>query len=557
VSSTPLRLASSRRQTVAILRISASRAIAAVSTLTASVLLASRLGYLPMWDGFEYARDINAAVADPLHPQAFRLAGHTSHAYAVLAVALQMLAPGRYWPLLLTNALLLAVAAVGFHRLSTLAFPGDDRAIDRALLTAAFLLHPALLSAVVQPGLDLPLVPAFIWALVFVLEGRWVAVALAGTALVFTKETGVLIYATLIATRAIWEPRFALGIPGRRGDAVKRLAILAVPGLAFGCYLLYHTYFAPAGQPAVWSGGTGLIGQSLLRQLIVPRIDRYLASYLAIMLILSFAWVVTVTGAAGLIVSAKRAVAEFGFRRSWRALASVPGFLVLLTAGEAYILTRFATFANARYLLVVMILLLLLLLGALIALGFGATARRGILAGFAVLLALSSVRTIDPVSRFVFGTFPFGDHRLLRITSISRECCALGRDQLVYNLEFTTLAALTDDALAAIGVIQSTLIVLPEETYWRSIEWIDPRTHRRTLDSTVGVKPLVAEANLAARYGRQSSSAYLIALPNGSARDALRVLDSAFTVGPERRLRRGGYWLSIYPLTPRADRAAP
>jgi len=528
-----------------------------MAACAATVLVGSRLDYVPMWDGFDYATAINAAATGPFQPGNLRLAGHASQAYAALAALAQMLAPGHYWPLLMVNVLLFGVAAAGFHRLASLAFPGDEHTNDRALLTGAFLLHPAMLSAVVQPGLDLPLVPAFLWAAVFVVQGRWPAAAVMGMALAFTKETGVLLYAALIATRVLWNPRVAFGDPARRLDGVNRLAILAIPGLAFGGYVLVRIHTAPPGEPVVWNAGTAMIQQSLLHQLIVPRIDRYLATYLAIMLVLSFAWVVTIVGAAGLLISAKRAVRRLGVRQAWRALGTVPGFLVLLTAATAYALTRFATYANTRYLLVAMTLLLLLFLGALISLGFGPTARRSILAGFAMVLGLSSVRTIDPVSRLVFGTFPFGDHSILRMNSISHECCALGRDQMAYNLEFTTLAALTDDALATIGATQSTLLVLPDSTHWRSIEFIDPRTHRRTLDATVGVRPLVAEADSAALYARQVSGAYFIALPNGAERRALQMLDSAFTAGPERRVRRGTYWLTVYPLTPRADRATP
>jgi hypothetical protein len=557
VSSTPLTVVRTRRRTLATPRIAAPHAIVAVATFAASLLLVSRVDYIPMWDGYEYALGINAAAAAPFHPGILRLAGHASHAYALLATTLQLLAPGHYWPLLLTNALLLGVAVIGFHRLSSLAFPGDERATDRALLTSAFVLHPALLSGVVQPGLDLPLVPGFVWATVFLLEGRWLAAAATGTALVFTKETGVLVYGTLVLTRLIWEPSLALGVPGRRVDAPKRVLILSIPAVAFGGYLLYRTHSLPSGEPAVWNAGTAMIGQPLWRQLLVPRIDRYLASYLAIMLVLSFAWVVTLFGAAGLFASAKRAVSQLGFRRAWRVLAAVPGFLVLLTAAMAYVLTRFASYANARYLMVVMTLMLLLFLGALIALRLAPIVRRSVLAGVALLMAISNVRTIDPLSRLVFGTFKFGDHEMLRMNSISRECCAFGRDQLVYSLEFTTLAALTDDALAAIGATKSTLIVLPDSTHWRSIELIDVRAHRRTLDRVVGVTPLVAEADSAALYVGQSSGAFLLALPNGSTPRALQLLDSAFTIGPERRLRRSGYWLSVYPLSPRADRAKP
>jgi len=533
----------------------AARAILAAAGAAVAALLISRLGYVPMWDGFVYAEAINAAATPPFHLGELRFAGHASQAYAALLAAAQALAPGSYWPILVVNAVLLGVASVGFHRLLRLAFPSPEHRLDRALLTAAFTAQPTLLAAVVQPGLDLPLVPGFIWCTVLLLERRWVATVLVGIALAFTKETGALLYAVLLASYAVWVLLRTPGGARERVIAVLRLAPLTTPGVLFALYLLYRTYSAPLGEPVVWDAGTAMIGQSLLRQLIVPRIDRHLASYLALMLILNFAWVATAFTGGGFIVAARRAVRGGGWRNAWRELVrlarNVPGFLMLLTLATAYALTRFASYANSRYLLPAIALLLVPFLAALLALPIARPVRHAILGAFAVALLVSTVRTVDPIARALYGTFAFGEHEMLRMTSITHECCGPGRDQLVYNLEFTTLEALTSDALAAIRPGDSTLIVVPDSTNWYVAKRLDPVASRRTLRTTGVVAPLVVETDSAALYLGRGSRAYYVALPNGDVTRGARVLAGAFVVRPERRFGRAGYWLSVYPLAAR------
>jgi len=522
--------------------------------LAVAGVLATRLGYVPMWDGYEYASAINRAAAGGIRLEDLRLAGHASQAYAALVIAAQAVAPGHSWPIVAVNALLLLITVAGVWRLSTLVFPAPDFSVERSLVTGAVAAQPALLAAVVQPGLDLPVVPAFVWTAVFLLGGRWAWAALTGLALTFTKETGVLLYAVLAAAIIIWRPRIALGVPGARTQAARRVMVLALPGVVFALYLLYRARSAPAGEPVVWNAGTAMIGQSLMRQLLVPRVDRYVATSLALMFVLNFAWIATLGTAAGGLAAARRI--EWGRPRSnrvARAFAGEAGFIVLVLLGTTLALSRFATYANARYVLVVAPVLSLLLCAALRAARAPRLARRFVLGLYALVSLASTVRTIDPVSRALFGTFAFGERDLLQLTSITHECCARGRDQLGYNLEFTTLAALMDDALAATEAGDSTLIVLPDSTNWHTIPLLDPRTSRRTVDSTTAVVPLVVEADSASLYRAARPTGVYLALPNGPAERGLTLLASSFVIGPERRFTRGPYRLSAYRLTPRMD----
>jgi hypothetical protein len=478
-----------------------------------------------------------------------------SHAYAALAIAAQMLAPGQYWPLLLLNTLLFALAVIGFHRLVRLVFPAPELEMGRALLTAAFAAQPTILAGVVQPGLDLPLLPGFLWTTVFLLERRWSWVIAGGIVLAFTKETGVLLYGVLIASWLVTQPGVALGVGGSRRAAFARLLALSIPCLVFGAYLVLRAQTAPSGEAIAWGVSTPTSAWQTLRQFVVPRIDRRLVSYSAVMLVVNFAWVM----AGAIVVAAAVAVARLvrrgtSIRSMMMSTPPAIRMLVVLTVALGYALTRFSTFTNPRYLMVATPFLLLLFFGASQYVSAFSRARTLVLATYAALVGVSATRTIDPVSRTLFGTFPVGDHRLLRMTSITRECCGYGRDQLVYNLEFTNVARAADDALALMQPGDSTLIVVPDWTNWHVLRLIDPRTGRRTLDRSIGIEPLTTETDSVRFFAGVRPATVYLDLPNGQTEGRLSRLASEFVASGERRVARGGYVVSAYRLSPRGDR---
>ena len=525
-----------------------------IAVVVAAALVISRVDYVPMWDGFIYAEAIADALAAFPSPDALRLAGHSSQAYSVLAVAAQRLAPESTWPILLLNGALFGLACVGFARLTRLAFDGPEHRLDRALLFAAFALQPSFLASVVQPGIDLPLLPGFIWCTVFLLERRWLLAAACGVAIVFTKETGVLLYAALFGTVAVWT--FVRDSGGLRERLRRLLPLLPclLPLVAFAAYLVWRQYTIVPGETVVWESDSHE-ARDHIRKLLIPRFGRELASFFAMMGVLNFTWVATAFIIIAAAMFVRRRLRGWAWRQAWReslgAFATVVGFTVALTAALVFVLSRFTTYANVRYVLVELAIMYVPFYAALLALGLAPVARRAVLAAFGLALLVSNVRTIDPVSRTLYGTFAVGDRSLLRMTRITYECCGAGRDQLAYNLEFTTLEALISDALAAIAPRDSALVIVPTATNWFVATRVDPVTHRRTMRRTPSIVPTVVETDALDSLGWHDRPAHYLALPNAWPEVPLDSLTRHYIVGPERRLRRDGYALSVYPLTPR------
>jgi hypothetical protein len=146
---------------------------------------------------------------------------------------------------------------------------------------------------------------------------------------------------------------------------------------------------------------------------------------------------------------------------------------------------------------------------------------------------------------------------MLRIASITGECCGIGRDQLVYSLEFSRMHEVMDDALAAVAPDSTTLLVIPANTSWYTIGPLDRRTHRRTL-RRMGVIPSLAVAHGEVVKGPAHPDRFtFLGLPNADLPRALSNLAVYYQWGAPRRFDRDGYTVLAYDMTLRRSGAPP
>jgi len=531
----------------------AARAVLALAAVTAITLLAPHLDFVPIWDGWAYAECAVDVVTNRFALYFLRCYGHPAYVYSGILAAVQLIDLGNPVLLFLVNAAVLAAAAVGFHRLMRRLFPGEDHATDIALLTAAFLLQPPFLASVLQPALDLPVLAGTIWCAVLLIERRWFWCGVVGTAAAFSKETGVLLYCVLLACCVVWVVARTRGTLGTRLRALLPLWPTLAPLVAYAGYVVVFRYFRP-GQAPVWAAE----GQRSLIDLLALRMDKAFGSYLALLFVLNFAWLpsawIAADAGAGLLRLLRR-----------RAARTLPGadrgaiaFLTLAGVGTLVALTRFITYGNVRYLMAGTGLLLAVAYVALVRLGLAPTARRVALGVYAVLLAVSAVRTVDPVSRSLWGTFPFGSHRMLDMTSITGECCGAVRDQLVYSLEFTRLHDLTDRVLATMMRDTATVIALPSRMRYHTVGRVDRTTWRRTLRREGAFEATVMPGPVMLTLDTLPRSVIYIAMPNAKDPMTLGLLARLYDVKPERRFESNGYTVSAYQMTLKnGDRVTP
>jgi hypothetical protein len=574
----------------------AARLVLLIGAVASALLLWSRRGYVPLWDGRIYAECVMQASRDLLAFGGYRCAGHISQSYvAVLALA-QRAAPTSFAPMLGVNVLLLALGAVALHRLLRQVFPDESHRLGRAFVVAVFLVHPIVLASAVQPGLDFGLLVFSLCALAAVLEGRrWIVVAF-GLMLVFSKEPGVLVYG-LIAAVYLWRFRlrqlmpdavywlsvgalaigallnvvrldvfsallFALGLwvlswrklqpAGRPPFRAAFRAIvaewpIAVPILLLGAYLgasvARNAYAANPAAPVVWSTEGH---SSPIATLFRPNVlDHATLVVLALMLVIGFLWLPTV------IMAIDLGKGIIGRRRQSipRPLPGVDsaalGVVTAALVGEVWLLSRYVTYANARYYLPMYPLALLMTYAAVVRLGVPRAVRAAGFGLLGVLFCVSAVRTVDPVSRLLWGTFPVGDRTMLHMTSLTGECCGYGRDQLVYNLEFTEFDALQSAAYARLRPTESTTVVLPVYGDWYTMGPIDRTTLRRTLRPDGSIWPRVRNAYTATLPQGQVSEAWYLEAPYVNNARSLEYLSRFYEIGAPTYVGHNGYAMAV------------
>jgi len=75
----------------------------------------------------------------------------------------------------------------------------------------------------------------------------------------------------------------------------------------------------------------------------------------------------------------------------------------------------------------------------------------------------SNFRTLDIASRSIFGTFPFGSHSLLNMTSLAG---GLKLDALAYNLEFLQLEYLFADMIRDLRPRSGSVLLMGNAIYY-------------------------------------------------------------------------------------------
>lgn len=473
--------------------------LAAMSPFVALCL--SQWDYVPIWDARIYTDCLlNAAARGPF-PSAYVCAEHPTIAWAFLTSLLSHVVPDKFWPLLVMHIALGMIGLWSFRELARLVLPTSTR--DANLLTACFGACPLFVASAVNPSPDFGVLIFFLLLLRSLTYARWIEAGVAGVLLSLSKETGVLLLGIATGTHAVIE---FVSAPGHWKQRLRGMTRYA-PTLAGPASFLIWIALRPAREAGqggpLWGGKT--LSEVILMLLSVDSASPRLHAQLAITFLLQFAWLFSLAVGwhwAQLLANA--------FRKSQPRPSNNAIYLGLLLITSTFFLTRYLPHTNARYLLPTTPLLLLCAYHALPR--FTATTRRASIVGTTALLLASNFFTFDPLSRIFWGTFSFGDHQMLRMTSLTGECCGEGRDQLVYNLQHTALHHLQNLARSALSQDADHRFSGHPLADWYLVGSIDPATRRRTLARGAPVERLLTYPRI--RDGVRPRTIYYLHLPN-------------------------------------------
>jgi hypothetical protein len=502
----------------------------AIAAALLAVMIVPELGYVPLWDGRVYTNCVTEAAFTTISMETLRCGGHPSQGWAIWLVLPQVFAPGSMAALHLTNLFLGIVAIIAFRVVLARVFPDSAHARGLDLVAIAAAVHPVVVSTLLQPNVDFGVYVWFLVALAGLLSpgsaGRMTAM-IAGVFLVFSKETGVLAYAAVLGMSRIIAWRRA-GSPPMKAYLAQRLgqiSLLLLPLVLFGAHVQMwdKTHEVQAIWKHSWqqTPGEGFNFFDLSEPIF--------RNYAAGLFILGFMWLawipVVIDGARGLT----------GIFRH-KAPRPVPGadlatlnWLTAMLVGLTYVLTSFRTWGNLRYFALLYPLFLLLTYAALTRLGVPARARHGAFVALIALFMLADYRSVDPISRLVWGTFDAGEKRMYRMSSITEEFEGPGRDQLVYNLEFTGYHHVQNEFFERIKPNDSTVIATPRPVRWNIWSQLDAQTFDRSMRRTGVLAPTYADE--VDMLGRRSREAWFLDFSNKSYNDrALAGLKAFYNV---------------------------
>jgi hypothetical protein len=528
-------------------------------------------GFVPIWDGRVYLDCVVDAARFGFSLTALRCGGH--HAQLTMGyLALSQLGdPGNTTRLLLANVVLAWGALWAFHAILQEIWPGEGRAVDRALLTIALAVHPLMLASLVQLNTDFGVFVFFLLALALLWRAqRWLGAA-AGLMLCFSKETGALAYAVLLATLFVGAAtgtafrgrdestrgrapertaRLATRLATRLAGAARSLGPALLPLVVYAAFLAWWSATQPSD--VVWNREPNTSPMAGLRWFDLY--DPVFRSYAAIIFVLGFAWVPSLVSAAALGRWLLGTRVSGGRTRVAARTATIVGLTALLT----YTLTVYRSWSFPRYFLVLMPLLLLCAALALDALGAGTRTRRIAIGAYALLLVASVRSSFDPVSRALFGTWSLGDATVYHVSRLTADFRVKDADHLAYDLQFTGFHHALNAAFAVLAPTESTTVVFPATNRWGLWSDLDRASHERVARRDGTVRPRYAdEVMIATLRENAPRDLWLVEQPNDADSSARHMLHRRYGDADSARYSARGVTIRLSHLVRRPAPVIP
>lgn len=454
--------------------------------------------YVPIWDGWQFSRCyVTAAITGSLW-----CFDHSAFIHTYLFGLTQERDPGNFHYVYTANIVLGVLGLVCMRALLGRLYKASLSPANLTLISFVFGLAPVFIVQIVQPSLDYTLPIYLTMTLYFLYSGRFFPAALAGVLMVFTKESGFMLYGVSVF---LYVPLML--IKGSLSWRNKKrflwvTVVLSIPIISFAVYML--------NTPDTQIGDSWLEG--IVKMLQFYLVDPVITAQLASLLVLNFGWILTGIIAAGLVVLGVNRLKGRGRIEAGLSFYDRLYFYLLFIL-FVYFLTRIPMWNNPRYMLPVLPVVVILFADSLSIVFKRQAAITGVLAVLLVLLTISSFRTIDPVSKGIMGTFRFGSHEMLKMTGLENDAGYYGRDQLVYNFEFTEIHYLTEKIYETIGT-DKIFVVAPSATWSNALSSINGETGKRMMygEGLVNAKWTFSDALIKRR--RFPEEIYFIAYPH-------------------------------------------
>jgi hypothetical protein len=505
------------------------------------------LDFIPLWDGKSYYNVLEKIVHSQHNWMDYCISDHSSIFFFAWTGLVEQIFPHNIYVFNLVLILWGTLGVYAFCKILDI-YQKTDLANDAELLIFGLIyaFHPAILAGSMNFNPDQGVLVCFILYWYACLQEKWSWATLFSLMMIFSKENGVLLLALPLLA--------GLNFTSKSGVlkwAKQRILPLLVPPIVFVFYLLYKRTLHPNN---VFFHGTRMDLDFLITFLNPFHFTSISLTYFIEAYILNFGWIIS----GFLWIVAAHTFIKLAFSKNipWKNLVIQGSFSnsLLMLVLSSYLLTRYQTYVNIRYLLGIFPFIILCAFQAIQSLSLTLSRRLAISGIFLLSQLIATTNSIDPISRMIFGTFDFGEHRMYTLNRLTHECCGLGRDQLVYNLEFTKIDELQAIAYADMKPSPNTVILVnPLTTYEYTGNLttgpLCKNSYRRSLGGPESFNPNYRFVSDILSLAVKPYEVFYVAFPNFPPYEDLGTLRRVYQQFRQKTYQSNGYALKVFQFT--------
>lgn len=472
-----------------------------------------------IWDGRDYLNALLNATKTPLAVGGYNAYGHPSIAYFFYLSIGQHINFGSQYLLNFQNILLGCLGIFYFFKTSQFFF-NSTQSFFAALL---FTLSPLGFSVSIQLNLDFALMIFFAGLIYSLLYKRRILFAVNALGLCFSKEPGIFLFVTLILFAFLFFRNEFI-------STIRKNKISVALFLIVGIILFYLIIFKNSnsiGWGSFHFGFTKFNFQSLIN---------FTYTILSQFFILNYNWIFSVIIISSLTFQKLKPefISDKFNTKYLKIVLGIIGAYLLLNLIYPLFISA-GIFTNPRYSAATIPVFYIVSIYCFLMFRISEKIKYIAMIGIGILLSTQLFFTTDPISKAVYGTFKFGNHEMLKMTSITNECCGIGgRDQLVYNTQFTNINTLIKKVSQEFSSDKNIPYVISDDGNF----YIFSETDRKIID----VKNIIGMNNTA-----MPEKAIYINLPWMQEKNTdLALLQKYFSIMPYKTISENGYSIECF-----------
>ena len=462
--------------------------------------------------------------------------GHSSHGIGMFVSLFQFFGLGNIILLHLAFLFLSVLGIVSLHIIFS-EFIGENE-INKALFVLLVIFNPFFFSSSLLVSPDFAVLIFFICFLACFLKKKYILAVFCALLFVFSKETGMMIYFVFISSYGMVNAaRLYRLFKKNRIEFIQKVLFFFIPIFVFVFYVFVY-------NGRVWGGSATDIPSSFKFSF-----DIFYQRFLQ-MFVLNFGWIMSMGFTAWILLGKK--MLKYDRNSSVLYALLITDFLFILFN------LFYNTVTHPRY-VVLQVFFSILFFSIIIAKHVkNILYRRLFITAILILSVIQSIFTIDPVSKWVFGAFSFGNRELLKISDDFSSRC----DSMVYNTEFVYINRLLNLLNKSVNIKSTDTIIfntfksIPDREQWLAYyeqAYVNKTTLELTYENMNSFKPNVFYANSLPNISviNQKGDIYYVFLPWLSINNQdyqLAGIKKLFRIIRRNRLEINGYYIKVYKL---------